>query len=142
MGGGSSSGEENLTGNLTAMIDVVFQLIIFFVCTTNLQSQAIEDRVRLAMAPHGKPVEKKDPSEVLISIEKDGTLRFPGGPALSTGLLTKMLEKIRVDSGGAPPVVLRADGDVIHEHVKDAMDACSRAGIWKIKFQALVEDGS
>lgn len=141
MGGGSGS-EDNLTGNLTAMIDVVFQLIIFFVCTTNLQSQAIEDRVRLALAPHGKPVEKKDPAEVLISIERDGTTRFPGGPALSPQLLTVMLNKIRADSGGTPPVTLRADGDVIHEHVKNAIDACTRAGVWKIKFQALKEQGS
>jgi biopolymer transport protein ExbD len=135
-------GEEHLTGNLTAMIDVVFQLIIFFVCTTNLQSQAVEDRVRLAMAPHGKPVEKKDPAEVSISVLKDGTMTFTGGGvALNRSMITAILNKIRADSGGVPPVVIRADGDVIHEHVKNAMDACSDAGVWKIKFQALKELG-
>lgn len=139
MSGGS---EDNLNGNLTAMIDVVFQLIIFFVCTTNLQSQAIEDRVKLAMAPHGKVVSEKNPSEVLIAIERDGSMRFPGGYALSPDLVTKMLQKVRADSGGTPPVILRADGDVIHEHVKKAIDACTRAGVWKIKFQALKESGS
>jgi biopolymer transport protein ExbD len=131
--------EDNLNGNLTAMIDVVFQLIIFFVATTNMQSQAIEDRVRLAMAPHGKPIEKKDPSEVVISVHKNGTMNFAGGYDLTRPTLTAILKKIRADSGGTPPVVIRADGDVIHEHVKNAMDACTDAGVWKIKFQALKE---
>jgi len=140
MSGGS---EDNLNGNLTAMIDVVFQLIIFFVATTNLQSQAVEDRVRLAMAPHGKVVEKKEPAEVSISVQRDGTLSFTGGGVfLDRPTMTKILQKIRADSGGIPPVVIRADGNVIHEHVKNAIDACTDAGVWKIKFQALKEQGS
>ena len=48
-----------LFGNLTAMIDVVFQIIIFFVCTSNLQSSSIDTRIELARAPHGQPVTKK-----------------------------------------------------------------------------------
>jgi biopolymer transport protein ExbD len=139
MGGGGQ--EENLNGNLTAMIDVVFQLIIFFVATTNLQSQAIEDRVKLAMAPHGKVVEKKDPSEVVLSVRADGSIAFGQGAGLSKELISTMLTKIRADLGGAPPVVIRADGNVRHEYVKDAMDACTKAGVWKIKFQALKEKG-
>lgn len=137
MGGGGQ--EENLNGNLTAMIDVVFQLIIFFVATTNLQSQAIEDRVRLAMAPHGKALETKDPSEIVISVRSDGAIAFGNGPGLNKATVRAMIEKIRGDSGGTPSVVIRADGDVRHEYVKDAMDACTAAGVWKIKFQAYRE---
>lgn len=139
MGGGGQ--EENLNGNLTAMIDVVFQLIIFFVATTNLQSQAIEDRVRLALAPHGKVVEKKDPSEVVISVRADGAIAFANGPGLHKSVVQAMITKIRADSGGNPSVVIRAHENVRHEYVKDAMDACTAAGVWKIKFQALKERG-
>jgi biopolymer transport protein ExbD len=48
--------------NMTPMIDVVFQLIIFFVCTADMQQKAIDESIKLALAPHGKPVEQKDPS--------------------------------------------------------------------------------
>ena len=134
--------EDNLNGNLTAMIDVVFQLISFFVATTNLQSQAVEDKIRLAMAPHGKPIEKKNAAEVAISVNRDGTMSFTGGGyALTRPTITAIIKKIRADSGGTPPVVIRADGDVIHEYVKNAIDACSDAGVWQIKFQALIEQG-
>lgn len=131
--------EEVMSGNLTAMIDVVFQLIIFFVATTNLQSQAIEDRVKLALAPHGAEVKKKEPTEVIISIRANGDISFPGWPALTRAQLTASLKKISGDYGGVPPVILRADGNVKHEYVKEAMDACKAAGIWKIKFSALRE---
>jgi biopolymer transport protein ExbD len=133
--------EENLNGNLTAMIDVVFQLIIFFVATTSLQSQAIEDRVKLAMAPHGKEVKAKVANEVVISVRSDGAMAFGNGPRFDRPTLTAILKKIRADSGGTPSVVIRADGSVIHEYVKNAMDACTDSGVWKIKFQALKEQG-
>lgn len=135
----SGGGEESLNGNLTAMIDVVFQLIIFFVATTSLQSQAIEDRVKLAMAPHGKVAADKNPFEVVISVRADGAIAFGNGPGVNRSTLTAMLNKIRADSGGVPSVVIRADGNVIHEYVKNAMDACTEAKVWKIKFQALKE---
>ena len=133
--------EENLNGNLTAMIDVVFQLIIFFVATTNLQSQAIEDRVKLAMAPHGAPVKEKRPTDVTISVNAKGEFSFPGGWPLTSAQLTAIMQKIRGDYGGVPQVIIRADGNVRHEHVKTVMDACTKAGIWQIKFAALREQG-
>ena len=134
--------EDNLSGNLTAMIDVVFQLIIFFVATTNMQSQAIEDKVRLALAPHGKPITQKDPTEVSLSVRRDGTISFTGGGyALTRPTITAIITKIVADSHGTPPVVIRADGEVRHEFVKNAMDACSDAGVWRIRFAALKELG-
>ena len=46
--------------NMTPMIDIVFQMIIFFVLTIDMDKKQFDDRIKLAMAPHGKPVEKKD----------------------------------------------------------------------------------
>ena len=130
-------GEDNLNGNLTAMIDVVFQLIIFFVCTTNLQNHAIEDRVRLALAPFGKEIKVKNPAEVPISVTKDGNISQSGSAfGLTLPQLTAILNKAKIDSGGTPPVVIRADIDTPHRYVRDVMNACKAAGIWKIKIQA------
>ena len=38
------------------------------------------------------------------------------------------------------PVLVRADFAVPHSAVKQVMDACTSAGIWKISFQAIGED--
>ena len=132
--------EEPQHGNLISMIDVVFQLVIFFVCTTKMQDSALDDRVKLAMAPHGQAVEKKDPLEVLVAVDERGQISISRTP-LSEGMLVSILKKAVADSGGQVPVVIRGDGNVKHTDVKRVMDACVRAGIWKIKFAALKERG-
>ena len=131
--------EEALNGNLTAMIDVVFQLIIFFVCTVNMQDKAIDDRIKLAMAPNGKVSNVKNPYEVKVDVSDNGTISI-ARTAMSPTMLTAILRKSRLDArGNDVPVLIRADGRVKHETVKKVMDACTAAGIWKIKFTALKE---
>jgi len=131
--------EEVLNGNLTAMIDVVFQLIIFFVCTVNMQDKAIDDRIKLAMAPNGKVVRIKDPLEVKVDVSDTGVVSISRTP-LSMSMLTIILNKARADARGANvPVLIRADARVKHETVRKVMDACTAAKIWKIKFTALKE---
>jgi len=133
--------EEALNGNLTAMIDVVFQLIIFFVCTVNMQDKAIDDRIKLAMAPNGAVSNVKDPYEVKIDVSDTGAISV-SRTILPASMLTTILTKARADakrSGREVPVLIRADARVKHEAVKKVMDACTAAGIWKIKFTALKE---
>ena len=61
--------EEVMTGKLTAMIDIVFQLIIFFVCTTNLQDSSVNVEIALPLAPHGVVQVEKDPREINIDVD-------------------------------------------------------------------------
>ena len=133
--------EEHLTGNLTAMIDVVFQLIIFFVCTVSLQDAVVDARIRLGMAPSGRAVEKKDPREVYVDVAPNGDIRVLRTP-LSRAELAQMLKKMVQDNRGAPiPVIIRGDEGTRHKAIQQVMDACAYAGIWKIKFAALKERG-
>ena len=60
--------------DMTPMIDVVFQLIIFFIVTINL-SDAKDDTVRLELGVHGHPVESGADSNVsalLIDVARNG----------------------------------------------------------------------
>ena len=133
--------ETYLSGNLTAMIDVVFQLIIFFVCTVNMQQNAFDDSIRLAMAPHGEQVVTKNPLEINVDVDKAGRLSI-ARTRLSEGMLTVILKKAAADYGPKNvPVIIRGDGKTRHEAIRNAMDCCVRAGIWKIKIAALKERG-
>lgn len=130
--------ETLMSGNLTAMIDVVFQLIIFFVCTINIQESG-DSRIELAMAPNGQPVTKKDKYEVRVDVDKNGRIEICS-TTLSPSLLTTILKKARADANGHDvPVLIRAAKQTKHGAVRKVMDACSAAGIWKIKFTALKE---
>jgi biopolymer transport protein ExbD len=131
--------EPFLSGNLTAMIDVVFQLIIFFVCTSNMQDSAFNESIRLAMAPHGKVVENKDPREILIDIDANGQITI-GRSIFPEDVLVAMLRKTVADQGKVP-VIIRGDMETRHREIRRAMDAVKRAGLYNLKFAALKERG-
>ena len=48
----SKRNQEQCTIDMTPMIDVVFQLIIFFIVTINVADQR-DETIRLEMGPHG-----------------------------------------------------------------------------------------
>ena len=127
--------------DMTPMIDVVFQLIIFFVTTVDMQNKALETAVRMAMSPNGPVEEVKAPRTVTVDVESDGRISITRTP-LSDGQLLAILNKARNTSGQGTPVVIRADYAVHHEVVKRVMDICGKAGLWKLRFAALKEKAS
>ena len=131
--------EDYLSGNLTAMIDVVFQLIIFFVATISMQEQSLNSGIQLAMAPNGEAVRTKEPREVMIDVNKNGQISISRSP-ISQSTLTLMLKKLMTEAHGQQiPIIIRGDSNARHTGIKAVMDACATAGIYKIKFSALKE---
>lgn len=122
------------------MIDVVFQLIIFFVCTISMQDKAIDDSIHLAMAPNGTAVVKKDPREINVDVDKKGHISIARTP-ISAELLQSVLTKAVSEYGQDVPVVVRGDGDSRHFAVRAVLNACTAAGIYRIKFAAMKERG-
>ena len=133
--------EDYLSGNLTAMIDVVFQLIIFFVVTTNLQAKSIDERIHLALAPNGQPLKVKNPLEINIDVDSKGRISIARN-AVSLSLLNTILRKAALEYGqDNVPVVIRGDAEAKHTAIRNVLNACGQAGIYKIKFAALKERG-
>jgi biopolymer transport protein ExbD len=132
--------EVALFGNLTAMIDVVFQIIIFFVCTANMQDTSRDARIKLAMAPHGEAVTKKDPLEIIVDVDSLGTISI-ARTRVTPGILANVLRKAVGEFGNQVPVVIRGDARASHNMVRVVMDTCAGSGIWKIKMAAMKEKG-
>ena len=130
--------QENPQLDMTPMIDVVFQLIIFFVVTAAMQNKALETNVRMAMAPNGPVESVKDPRTVLVDVVEDGTIQVMK-TRISEGQLLTILNNARKTSGQSTPVVIRGDLLTKHEAIKRVMDICGKAGLWKIRFAALKE---
>lgn len=124
--------------DMTPMIDVVFQLIIFFVVTAAMQNKAMETNVRMAMAPNGPVETVKDPRTVLVDVTEDGAIQIMK-TRINEGQLLTILNNARKTSGQSTPVVIRGDLTTKHEAIKRVMDLCGKAGLWKIRFAALKE---
>lgn len=121
--------------DMTPMIDVVFQLIIFFVVTIQLDKEAINEKITLAWAKDGPKIEAKDPRTVTVGVDKAGRV-YIGKSQLTPRILTSILR----NAGSETPVHVRADEHTEHRHVQRAVDACVRAGIWRVTFVALKDD--
>jgi biopolymer transport protein ExbD len=125
--------------NMTAMIDVVFQMIIFFVCTVQLEQEAVSEWIRLPDSPHGPMIaEAKDPRTITIEVDDAGKISI-ARTRLSEERLKKILAKTVADygpAGGSIPVRIRADAASHHTDIRRVLDACTSAGLCKISFIA------
>ena len=125
---------------MTAMIDVVFQMIIFFVCTVQLEKEAISEAILLPDSPHGPMVaEEKDPRTITIEVDERGKI-FIARTSLSGERLRQVLTKTVDEYGAAGPSIpirIRAAAAAKHTDVKRVLDACTSAGLYKISFIAV-----
>lgn len=125
---------------MTPMIDVVFQMIIFFVCTVQLEKEAISEWITLPESPNGPMVtEEKDPRTITIEVDDRGRI-YIARTRLSEAKLRQILSKTVADYGKfgpSIPIRIRAADAAEHTDVKRVLDACTSAGLYKISFVAI-----
>ena len=125
---------------MTPMIDVVFQMIIFFVCTVQLEKEAINEAINVPDAPHAPAVaQAKDPRTITIEVDHKGKVFIARTP-LTLTKLKSVLKKTVADygvRGPSIPILIRADSGTKHLRVRQVMDACTSSGLYKIAFVAI-----
>ena len=124
---------------MTPMIDVVFQLIIFFVVTLKMTTDVNQDIV-LEDGKHGVTLTQDNmpPTTLEIELDRKGRISIHNA-TLSEPLLAQMLKNRVNKHGNEFPVMIRADRRTQHERVKRVMDICTGVGIWKLSFVAIQE---
>ncbi len=123
---------------ISAMIDITFLLIIFFVVTAAMDKEIEDEAILLSKAPHGKPVVKKDPRSVVVNVRKDGSVNI-NAVEKSMGEITTTLTVAASKWGNDMPIVIRGDKDVQHYHIRKVMDAITKTGLYRVRFDALIE---
>jgi biopolymer transport protein ExbD len=133
---------ENPSLDMTPMIDVVFELIIFFVVTL-VEAQKKDETIELEDGRHGIVLtpEELPPTHMMIDIGmRKGKPRISMGDRDITPDEIGRRVKERMRKIGEFPVMIRADFQVPHYAVARVMNACTANGIWKISFVAVGED--
>jgi len=123
---------------ISAMIDITFLLIIFFVVTAAMDKEVEDEAIVLSTAPHGKPIVKKDPRSVVINVRRDGSVNL-NAVEKSMPEITNILTVAASKWGNDMPIVIRGDRNVQHYHVKKVMDAITKTGLYRVRFDALIE---
>ncbi len=130
--------------NMTPMIDVVFQLIIFFVVTLKMSKEFNKDII-LEDGPHGETITQENmPVQTMIIEVGHRTPVFRQGRiSINNAVLTdnklRQIVRARYKKFGSFPVLIRGDWRAKHEDVKRVMDVCTSEGCWKIGFIAVQE---
>ncbi len=131
--------QEGCELNMTPMIDVVFQLIIFFIVTISMTESRNED-IRLEDAPHGREItgrETSSPLTLVIEVDRSGRVSISNLP-MSHQQLANIIDHRR-RRYTTFPIMIRADYRTQHRHVKQVMDICTALGIGRVSFVAIKE---
>jgi biopolymer transport protein ExbD len=127
------SGEVGI--NMTPMIDVVFQLIIFFMLSSRLAKQEAQLELPLPTADSIARINQADDlsPRVTINVLSDGGLQM-AGRAIPAAELAQRLAERREKIGPDLEVRIRGARDVAYRHVEPIMFACAQAGVWKVNY--------
>jgi len=120
---------------MTPMIDIIFLLIIFFMVVAQQITQKVPLEVPVAdEAQVPETIEARDK----ISIDEEGQFYLGMTPTTLDELEARWRENIQTIKGFK--VYIRADEDTPHEHVREAMNAAARAGVFNIVFATFQEE--
>jgi biopolymer transport protein ExbD len=137
--------------DMTPMIDMVFLLLVFFMCAATMSKVDFIPEIRLPVAPK---------SEVPEDLRNRGTINIlPEGFVIDTGEavsderpflvygdlvgeegLKKRVEARRGETGDFR-VYMRVDRDVEFERVRRAIAACAEVGVFDIVFATYQSKG-
>ena len=129
----SNLGRSPVGFNMTPLIDVVFQLIIFFLVSSHLAKQEVQLELPLPTAVSGQEPVEVDVPRVTINVIAEDQLTL-NGRTVAVGELRERLEAIRRDEGEDVEVRIRSARDVPYRQIEPILLACARAGVWNVKF--------
>lgn len=130
------SGSAGCELDMTPMIDVVFQMIIFFIVTIKMD-ETVNEEIELEEAKQGPTYKGEDPRTMVVEVDKRGWISI-NNVQLTPSRLKSIVAR-RYGIFGMFPVMIRADRRTEHRHVRKVMDLCTEVGIWQIDFAAIKE---
>jgi biopolymer transport protein ExbD len=143
--------------NLTPLLDVVFQLITFFMLVFKISGANFDQRVRLPVAGSAMPVEGSvvDQDRIVLNIDADGRLLWNGQVLDVESGIRKIrdqaeLARLNLKIGGKPvvagenlptTVIFRADRGVPFSQIYRYIQSCQANGFTRFALKAMNAEG-
>ena len=146
--------------DMTPMIDVVFQLIAFFMVIINFEATQADERVKLPSSDLARPAKVKPDQELVLNIgfdrDKQGNIIdpdpfvfYPGNEKIRIPDMSARLnleaeffrrKRAVADDAVTASVILRADAEVPTGLVQELIRQCRAAGFEKFALKAKAEE--
>lgn len=124
--------------NMTPIIDVVFNLLIFFLVASKFEENERALEVVLPQASEAMPLTEK-PAELFINIDPAGKFVIEK-EYLSEAQLIARLKQSAANNPGRQTVIIRCDERCPFKAPMTAMNACNIAGIKDYRCAAAPEE--
>jgi biopolymer transport protein ExbD len=133
--------DESLEVPMSSLIDIVFLLIIFFVVTSTMQKDVIDDQLKLAKSTYIPPLmEGVAPQAITINIRHEfGSNQVVykiGGGTYTEAQILRVLTQARNRHGNQVPIILRVDETVKYKDVQKINNLVGRAGLYRVSHVA------
>lgn len=132
---------DELSINITPLIDVVFLLLIFFMVTTTFNR---ETRLLVNLPEANAEAASTQVDQIEILVAREGSYSI-NGRSLVNNRIETLIRGLEVESGGdrGLPILLVADAEATHQSVVTAMDAIGQSGFTRLNIatQRPVEQG-
>jgi len=122
---------------MTPMIDMVFLLLVFFMCVSSLAQADKKLKLDLAQSSEAKvPEDMKDRG--VVSIDANGHVYLGAAPVGSD----RLTEAVRAELARRPGlrVLVRAERTVAFHEVKKVLKACAEAGAGEVIYATFQAD--
>jgi len=121
--------------DLTPMVDVVFNLLIFFALSLNFVTSSGGINVNLPEASSAKPIKTEN---ITINLTKSGKLYYNKEVATKE----QIRKNLKAVEDKSSLIIIRADDEVEHGKVVEAMDLAKMEGFTKLAIAVDQAPGS
>ena len=154
-----AAGHAHEEPNLVPLLDLVLQLVMFFMVCTSFVMEQVDETVRLPVAQLAKPMaDAKGRDVVFLNINRDGQLLVVGRPKPLTteAEIVVYLQDVYTESKrrnvdellqtGVDPakadaqslIIIRADRDADYASIYRVMRKCQDVGLRRIQLRASI----
>ncbi|MBI3863319.1 MAG: biopolymer transporter ExbD [Planctomycetia bacterium] len=121
--------------NMTALVDVILNLLIFFMLGTSFAKDERQFDVELPSVSHAQPL-TSPPDEIVINVYHDGHVAV-NDRSLSAAELEALLSEAQRRFDGQA-VLIRGDGQGNYQSVMDVLSICQKAHIRNYSLATLL----
>jgi biopolymer transport protein ExbD len=149
MSHGASADGSSCEPNLTPLLDLVLQLVMFFMICANFVMEQVNESIKLPKATAARSLEAAESNILFLNVTKEGHLihgveidRTPQQIEQTLKREFRLREQGAADKKKAENtlVILRADADAKFDSVFRILKSCKIAGFTRLQLRAIINN--
>ena len=127
-----NSNEQAADLDLAPMVDVVFQILMFFVMSWQFARFERDMDISVPSAEEAQTKKDRQVGEIIINVKKDGSIILNDRQINEDDLLTRLIAIS--ESYPDQAVILRGSAEADFQSIINVLDVIKKAGIWNVAF--------